>query len=77
VPWGRDQHEVAARVEHAGAGVRLGRRQLTPERVRDAVRRARGMRAGAEAVAAGLRAAGGAARAADLVEERLRTTAAA
>ena len=77
VPWGRDQHEVAARVEHAGAGVRLGRRQLTPERVRDAVRRARGMRAGAEAVAAGLLAAGGATRAADLVEERLRTTAAA
>ncbi|RWR24216.1 glycosyltransferase [Agrococcus lahaulensis] len=71
VPWGRDQHEVAARVEHAGCGVRVNRGQLSPERVRDAVRRARRMRAGAEAVAAGFEAAGGAARAAELVEEQL------
>lgn len=70
VPWGRDQFEVAARVEHAGAGVRLARKHLTPHRLRDAVRRARGMGAGVEAVAAGFEAAGGAPRAADLLEER-------
>ncbi|SDR95664.1 nucleotide disphospho-sugar-binding domain-containing protein [Agrococcus carbonis] len=72
VPWGRDQFEVAARVEHAGAGVRVPRQQLTPERVRDAVRRARGMQAGVDAVAAGFEAAGGPPRAADLIEEQLR-----
>ena len=71
VPWGRDQLEVAARVEHAGAGVRVARSRLTPERLRDAVRAASGMRAGVEAVAAGFAAAGGASRAADLIEERL------
>ena len=77
VPYGRDQLEVAARVQHAGAGVRLHRARLTPERLRDAVRRARGMRSGVEAVAAGLAAAGGAERAATLIEERLHANAAA
>ncbi|SFS08487.1 glycosyltransferase, MGT family [Agrococcus baldri] len=71
VPWGRDQFEVAARVEHARAGVRLPRKRLTPERLRDAVRRARGMQAGVDAVAAGFEAAGGAGRAADLIEAQL------
>lgn len=71
VPWGRDQFEVAARVEHAGAGVRVHRRRLTPAALRAAVREASGMRSGAQAAAEGLRAAGGAARAADLVEARL------
>lgn len=71
VPWGRDQFEVAARIEHAHAGVRVPRRALSPQRLRDAVTRARAMRAGAQAVAAGLEAAGGAARAATLVEQHL------
>ena len=71
VPWGRDQFEVAARVEHAGAGVRLPRERLTPARVRDAVRRARRMGEGVEAVAAGFEAAGGAGRAVDLIEAQL------
>lgn len=71
VPYGRDQLEIAARVEHARAGVRLPRERLTPERLRDAVRRASGMRAGVESVAAGFEAAGGAARAASLIEEHL------
>ncbi|MCH1881973.1 glycosyltransferase [Agrococcus sp. ARC_14] len=71
VPYGRDQLEVAARVQHAGAGLRLPRSRLTPERLRHAVRRASGMRAGVAAVAAGLAAAGGAPRAADLIEEQL------
>ncbi|MGC5076117.1 glycosyltransferase [Agrococcus sp. DT81.2] len=72
VPWGRDQFEVAARVEHAGAGVRVARSALSPQRLRDAVAQAQGMRAGVEAVAAGLAAAGGPALAATLVEQRLR-----
>lgn len=76
VPWGRDQFEVAARVEHAGAGVRVPRRHLTPGRLRDAVRRARRMNAGVEAVAVGLERAGGPPLAADLIEAELRTHAA-
>lgn len=72
VPWGRDQFEVAARVEHAGAGVRVPRRALSPQRLRDAVAEARGMREGARAVASGLAAAGGAPLAATLVERCLR-----
>lgn len=72
VPFGRDQLEVAARVAHAGAGVRLAKGRLTPERLRDAVRRASGMADGARRVAAGYRAAGGAAAGADAVEELLR-----
>ncbi|WP_369045924.1 glycosyltransferase [Sinomonas sp. P10A9] len=73
VPWGRDQLEVGARVAHAHAGVRLSKGRLTPERLRDAVRRAAGMADGAGRVAAGYRAAGGAAAGADAVEELLRT----
>lgn len=71
VPWGRDQFEVAARVEHARAGVRLSRTSLSPERMRDAVHRARGMQAGVDAVADGFEAAGGAAKAAELIEQQL------
>lgn len=72
VPWGRDQFEVAARVEHARAGVRVSRKRLSPERMRDAVRAARRMHAGVEAVAAGFEAAGGATRAAEIIEGQLR-----
>ncbi|MGM1030432.1 MAG: glycosyltransferase [Actinomycetota bacterium] len=71
VPWGRDQLEVAARVAHARAGVRVPRKRLSPDAVRAAVARARTMRAGVEAVAAGFEAAGGSARAASLIESRL------
>lgn len=68
VPFGRDQIETAARVVHAQAGTRLSKRRLSPQRLRDAVRDAATRGAGAHRVAAGYRAAGGAARAADLVE---------
>jgi MGT family glycosyltransferase len=68
VPFGRDQLEVARRVEHAGAGTRLPATRLNAERLRGAVREAIAMRAGAERVAEGFADAGGAARAADLVE---------
>jgi MGT family glycosyltransferase len=69
VPFGRDQPEVARRVVEAGAGVRLPARKLTPERLRAAVRQAMTMRPAAEAAGARLRAAGGASRFADTVEE--------
>lgn len=71
VPFGRDQLEVARRVEVAEAGVRLSPKGLTPARLREAVRAARGRKAGAARVAAGFRAAGGAARGADELEALL------
>ena len=40
VPWGRDQLEVAAHVVAAGAGTRVARRRLTPQRLAAAVERA-------------------------------------
>ena len=72
VPFGRDQLEVAARVVHADAGSRLKAKHLTPEALRAGVQSARTKRTGAERVAAGFRAAGGAPAAADAAEELLR-----
>jgi len=71
VPFGRDQSEVARRVEVAGAGVRLPARRLRADRLRAAVGRARTCTVGAERVAAGFREAGGAVAAADAVERQL------
>lgn len=68
VPFGRDQPEVARRVEVAGAGVRLPARKLTPDRLRDAVRHAITCKPGAQRVAAAFAAAGGAEVAADALE---------
>ena len=65
VPFGRDQFEVARRVEHAAAGTRLPARRLTPARLRDAVQRAMRCHDGAGRIADAYRAAGGPARAAD------------
>ena len=72
VPFGRDQPEVARRVEVAGAGVRLPARRLRADRLREAVRHARAMKPGAERVAAAFAAAGGAPAAADALEELVR-----
>ncbi|MDE8585783.1 glycosyltransferase [Arthrobacter sp. NQ4] len=72
VPFGRDQHEVAARVVAADAGVRLSRKRLTPERLREAVHQALGKAPGARRVAEGYAAAGGAAAGADALEELVR-----
>lgn len=72
VPFGRDQHEVAARVVAADAGVRLSRKHLTPERLRAAVHEARTKAPGARRVAEGYAAAGGAAAGVDALEELLR-----
>lgn len=68
VPFGRDQPEVARRVEVARAGVRLPVGRLTPERLCGAVRQALELRPGAERVAAAFAAAGGPAAAADTLE---------
>jgi MGT family glycosyltransferase len=71
VPFGRDQPEVARRVEVAGAGSRLPARRLSPERLRAKVHEAIGRRAGAERLARAFAAGGGARAAADAFERRL------
>lgn len=73
VPFGRDQFEVARRVEVAGAGVRLPAKKLRPDRLRAAVHEAIGRHDGAARVAAGYRAAGGPAAAADALEALTRS----
>ncbi len=71
VPFGRDQFEVARRVEVAGAGTRLPASRLNPERLRDKVREALTKTAGAKRVAEGFAAASGPRAAADAFEARL------
>jgi MGT family glycosyltransferase len=68
VPWGRDQSESARRAVVADAGTMVPRTKLSPERLRAAVREARGRSDGAARVAEGFRAAGGPARAVELLE---------
>ncbi len=68
VPFGRDQPEVARRVEIAGAGTQVSPSKLNAERLRDAVRNAMTMKEGAARVAAGFEATGGAASGADAFE---------
>ena len=68
VPFGRDQPEVARRVEIAGAGVRLAARKLTVDRLRQAVRHTMELRAGAERIAAAFATAGGPQAAADALQ---------
>lgn len=71
VPFGRDQHEVAARVVAADAGVRLSPKRLTPDKLRSAVLEALSKVDGARRVAAGYAAAGGAVAGVDALEELL------
>jgi MGT family glycosyltransferase len=71
VPYGRDQPEVARRVQVSGSGTRLSPRRLTPARLKAKVRQAMSMTDGARRVAEGLSAAGGVRRGADLAERRL------
>ena len=71
VPFGRDQYEVARRVEVAAAGTRLPARRLRPDRLRAAVREAMTCGTGARRVADGFARAGGPAAAATAVESRL------
>lgn len=71
VPYGRDQFEVARRVQAAGCGTRLPARRLTPQRLRTGVERALTMTAGARRVAEGFAVTGGVPRGADLLERQL------
>jgi MGT family glycosyltransferase len=71
VPFGRDQLEVARRVEVAAAGSRLAAGRLRPDRLRDKVHEAIAQTAGAQRIAAAFTAAGGPTAAADAVETRL------
>jgi len=71
VPFGRDQLEVARRVEVAQAGTRLPASRLRPDRLRARVRAAMDCVEGARRVASGFAAAGGANAAADAIENRL------
>ena len=68
VPFGRDQLEVARRVEVSGAGVRLPAAKLSPDRLRAAVVEAMGRRPAAQRLAKALADAGGARKAADEVQ---------
>ena len=70
VPFGRDQLEVAMRVEVSGSGTRLPRKKLDAERLRTAVREAMRRAEGARRVADGYRATGGVSAAADTIEAR-------
>jgi len=71
VPFGRDQPEVAMRVQVAGCGTRLPADELTRDRLRAKVREAMTMTEGARRVAAGFVATGGVAHGADLIEDRI------
>ncbi len=71
VPFGRDQLEVARRVEVSGAGTRLPVGKLTPERLRAKVHEAIARKEGAERIAAAFAEAGGPPAAADAFEQRL------
>lgn len=71
VSFGRDQLEVARRVEVSGAGTRLPASLLRPDRLRAKVREAMAKAEGARRLAAAFAAAGGPSAAADAVETRL------
>jgi MGT family glycosyltransferase len=71
VPYGRDQFEVARRVEVARCGTRLPAKKLTVERLRAKVAEAMAMADGARRVAEGFEATGGVARGAELFEQHI------
>lgn len=74
VPFGRDQLEVARRVEVSRAGSRLPARRLNTRRLKAKVHEAIACRPGAERIASAFRRAGGAPAAADAIEQRLLRT---
>jgi len=73
VPFGRDQREVARRVQVAGAGTQLPANRLNPQRLRAKVLEAVTKADGAARVARGFASAGGPVTAADTIERRLLT----
>jgi MGT family glycosyltransferase len=72
VPWGRDQLEVGRRVEESKSGTMLPRGKLSGPRLAAAVAQARGRVEGARRIQAAFAQAGGAPRAAELLEGLLR-----
>ncbi len=74
VPFGRDQPEIARRIMEAGTGVRVKPDELTPERLRAAVREAIALRPNARRVAAQLAAADPGGAFADAVGRLIRPT---
>jgi MGT family glycosyltransferase len=68
VPFGRDQFDVARRVEVAGGGTRLPSWRLRPDRLRAKVRETIAQRPGAERIAASFAAIDGPRTAADAFE---------
>ncbi|HKV19802.1 MAG TPA: nucleotide disphospho-sugar-binding domain-containing protein [Mycobacterium sp.] len=73
VPYGRDQFEVARRVEVAGCGTRLPASRLSVTRLKVKALQAMSKTEGPRRVAAGFAATGGVEHGADLVEQRLLT----
>jgi MGT family glycosyltransferase len=71
VPFGRDQLEVARRVEVAQAGTRLPAKRLRADRLRAKVREAMTCAEGARRIAAAFAATGGPRAAADAFQTRL------
>ncbi|MGI5845375.1 MAG: glycosyltransferase [Candidatus Xenobium sp.] len=71
VPFGRDQIEVARRIENLKAGVSLPASRMTPSLLCQGVHRAMECRRGAVEVQLAFRQCGGAQAAADLLEEML------
>lgn len=71
VPFGRDQLEVARRVEVARAGTRLLAKRLRADRLREKVSEAMVWTEGARRIAAAFAASGGPSAAADAFESRL------
>jgi MGT family glycosyltransferase len=71
VPFGRDQLEVARRVEVAQAGTRLPAKRLRADRLRVKVREAMTCTEGARRIAAAFAATGGPRTAADAFQTRL------
>jgi MGT family glycosyltransferase len=71
VPFGRDQFEVARRVEIAHAGTRLSAKRLNPSRLRAKITQAMTQTEGARRIAAAYAATGEARTAVDAIETRL------
>lgn len=69
VPFGRDQHEVARRVEWRGLGVILPRKKLTPDAIRESVERARRLTPNVQEFAEQMHSGSGAAHAVDRLEQ--------
>lgn len=71
VPFGRDQFEVARRVEVSKCGTRIPAKEITPDRLRAKILEATTLADGAHKVAASFSAAGGPVAASNAIESKL------